>query len=133
MYASEISREISFIQYHIITHSDSASIVESEGHGKKIHCFSGRTFPTLEAGGRFYFFIRGNPQETTDWNAKVLPPHLSSLAVRITVRSVIRRITASDDSCVRGGLHGYKATGHAREKPNLPICACEICDLEIII
>ena len=40
-------------------------------------------------------------------------------------------ITASDDSCIRGGLHGYKATGHAREKPNLPICACEIGDLEI--
>ena len=45
------------------------------------------------------------------------------------MRSVIRRITASDDSCVRGGLHGYEATGHAREKP---ICACEIGDLEII-
>jgi len=42
-------------------------------------------------------------------------------------------ITASDDSCVRGGLHGYEDTGHAREKPNLPICACEIGDLEIII
>ena len=39
------------------------------------------------------------------------------------------RITASDDSCVRGGLHGYEATGHAREKPNLPICASEIGDL----
>ena len=63
----------------------------------------------------------------------MLPPQLSSLAVRITVRTVIRRITATDDSCVRGGLHGYKATGHAREKPNLPICACEIGDLEIII
>ena len=63
----------------------------------------------------------------------MLPLQLSSLAVRIMVRSVIRRITASDDSCVRGGLHGYKATGHAREKPNLPICACEIGDLEIII
>ena len=63
----------------------------------------------------------------------MLPPQLSSFAVRITVRSVIRRITGSDDSCVRGGLHGYKATGHAREKPNLPICACEIGDLEIII
>ena len=62
----------------------------------------------------------------------MLPPQLSSLAIRITVRSVIRRITASDDSCIRGGLHGYKATGHAREKPNLPICACEIGDLEII-
>ena len=60
----------------------------------------------------------------------MLPPQLSSLAVRIMVRSVI---TASDDSCVRGGLHGYKATGHTREKPNLPICACEIGDLEIII
>ena len=38
-----------------------------------------------------------------------------------------RRITASDDSCVRGGQHGYEATGHAREKP---ICACEIGDLD---
>ena len=68
-----------------------------------------------------------------------LPPQLSSLAVRITMRSVICTAlgtaigTASDDSCVRGGLHGYKATGHAREKPNLPICAYEIGDLEIII
>ena len=63
----------------------------------------------------------------------MLPPQLSSLAVRITVRSVIRRITASDDSCIRGRLRGYKATVHAREKPNLQICACEIGDLEIII
>ena len=65
----------------------------------------------------------------------MLPPQLSSLAViRIRLRSVIRRITASDDSYVRGGLHGYEAaTGHAREKPNLPICACEVGDLEIII
>ena len=69
------------------------------------------------AGGSFFFKINsvgkspGNPQETTDWNAKMLLPQLSSLAVRITVRSVIRRITASDDSCVRGGLHGYEATG----------------------
>ena len=64
-----------------------------------------------------------------------LPPQLSSLAVRITMRSVIRTAlgTASDDSCVRGGLHGYKATGHAREKPNLLICAYEIGDLEITI
>ena len=75
-----------------------------------------------------------------------LPPQLSSLAIRITMRSVIRTAmdnivhvyyiihgTASDDSCVRGGLHGYKATGHAREKPNLLICAYEIGDLEIII
>ena len=67
-----------------------------------------------------------------------LPPQLSSLAVRmtlLTMRSVIRTAlgTASDDSCVRGGLHGYKATGHAREKPNLPICAYEIGDLEITI
>ena len=64
-----------------------------------------------------------------------LPPQLSSLAVRITMRNVIRTAlgTASDNSCVRGGLHGYKATGHAREKPNLPICAYEIGDLEIII
>ena len=78
-------------------------------------------------GGSFLFlklFQWGNPQETTDWNAKMLPPQLSSLAIRITVRSVICRITASDDSCVRGGLHGYKDTGHAREKPNLPICTC---------
>ena len=51
------------------------------------------------------------------------------------MRSVIRTAlgAASDDSCVCGGLHGYKATGHAREKPNLPICAYEIGDLEIII
>ena len=51
------------------------------------------------------------------------------------MRSVIRTAlgTASDDSSVRGGLHGYKAAGHAREKPNLPICAYEIGDLEIII
>ena len=25
------------------------------GRGKKIHCFSGKTFPTLEAGGRFFY------------------------------------------------------------------------------
>ena len=64
-----------------------------------------------------------------------LPPQLSSLAIRITMRSVIRTGlgTASDNSCLRGGLHGYKATGHAREKPNLLICAYEIGDLEIII
>ena len=51
------------------------------------------------------------------------------------MRSVIRTAlgTASDDSWVRGGLHGYNATGHAGEKPNLPICAYEIGDLEIII
>ena len=43
-----------------------------------------------------------------------------------------KRRTASDDSC--GGVRtGYKATGHAREKPHLPICACEIGELEIII
>ena len=63
----------------------------------------------------------------------MLTPQLSSLAVRITVRSVIRRITASDDRCVCGGLHAYEPTGHAREKPNLPICACKIGYLEIII
>ena len=41
---------------------------------------------------------------------KVLPPQLSSLAVRITVRSVIRRITLlTVDSCVRLRLHGYEA------------------------
>ena len=87
------------------------------------------------AGGSFFFLLIqwGNPQETTDWNAKMLPPQLSSLAVLITVRSVIRRITASNNSCVRGGLYGYEATGHAREKSNLLICACEIGDLEIII
>ena len=64
-----------------------------------------------------------------------LPPQLSSLAVQITMRSIIRTAlsTASDNSCVRGGLHGYKATGHAQEKPNLSICAYEIGDLEIII
>ena len=51
------------------------------------------------------------------------------------MRSVIRTAlgTASDDSCVRGGLHGYKTTGHAQEKPNLPISAYEIGDFEIII
>ena len=63
----------------------------------------------------------------------MLPPQLSSLALRITVRSVTRRITANDDSCLRGGLHECEATGHAREKPNLPIYECEIGDLEIII
>ena len=63
-----------------------------------------------QAGGSFLF--NSVAQETTDWNAKVLPLQLSSLAVQITVRTVIRRITASDDSCVRGGLHGYEATGH---------------------
>ena len=66
----------------------------------------------------------------------MLPPQLSSLTVRITVRNVILRITASDNSCARvcGGLHGYEAaTGHAREKLNLPICAREIGDLKIII
>ena len=26
------------------------------GHGKKIHCFSGKSFPTLEAGGQFFYF-----------------------------------------------------------------------------
>ena len=64
-----------------------------------------------------------------------LPLQLSLLAVRITMRSVIRTAlgSASDDSCIHGGLHGYKATGHAREKPNLPICAYKIGDLEIII
>jgi len=25
------------------------------GHGKKIHCFSGKTFPTLEPGSQFFF------------------------------------------------------------------------------
>ena len=54
-----------------------------------------------------------------------LPLQLLSLAVRITMRSVIRTAlgTASDDSCVCGGLHGYKATGHAREaeSADLPI------------
>ena len=27
------------------------------GLGKKVHCFSGKTFPTLEAGGQFFFFF----------------------------------------------------------------------------
>ena len=50
------------------------------------------------------------------------------------MRSVIRTAlsTPTDNSCIRGGLHGYKATGHAREKLNLLICAYEIGDLEII-
>ena len=64
-----------------------------------------------------------------------LPPQLSSLAVRITMRSVIRTAlrTASDDSCVRGGLHGYKATGHAREKPICRFAHTKLHgDLEII-
>ena len=54
----------------------SRSIGMELGHGKKIHCFSGKTFPTLEAGSRFLFFLKliqwGNPQETTNRNAKVL-------------------------------------------------------------
>ena len=107
------------------------------GRGKKIHCFSGKTFPTLEAGGRF-FFLKLVSVGKSPGNHRLECKSAATAAVvacstRITVRSVIRRITASDDSCVRGGLHGYKATGHAREKPNLPICACEIGDLEIII
>ena len=67
------------------------------------------------AGGSFFLKLIqwGNFQKTTDWNAKMLTPQLSSLAVRITVRSVIRRITASDGRCLCGGLHGYEATGHA--------------------
>ena len=32
-------------------------IVHYLGHGKKIHCFSGKTFPTLEAVGRFFFIF----------------------------------------------------------------------------
>ena len=27
----------------------------SVGHGKEIHCFSGKTFPTLEVGCRLFF------------------------------------------------------------------------------
>ena len=43
------------------------------------------------------------------------------------MRSVIR--TASNDIVAVE----YEATGHAREKPHLPICACEIIgDLELI-
>ena len=80
-------------------------------------------------------FPGNHKQECKSVASYRLSPQLSSLAVRITMRSVIRTAlgTASDDSCVRGGLHGYKATGHARGKPNLPICAYEIGDLEIII
>ena len=33
------------------------SRTEHLGHGKKIHCFSGKTFTTLEAVGRFFFFF----------------------------------------------------------------------------
>ena len=52
---------------------------------------------------------------------------------RVCIAKAAVNETVSDDSCVRGGLHGYKATGHAREKPNLPICRYEIGDVEIII
>ena len=31
--------------------------------------FSGETFPTLEAGGRLFFFVGYNPQETTNRTA----------------------------------------------------------------
>ena len=27
------------------------------GHGKKIHCFSGKNFPTLGVGAQFFFFF----------------------------------------------------------------------------
>ena len=74
--------------------------------------------------------ILGTEFLTLDWIIRSI-----RLTTGIKMKSVIRTAlgTASDDSCVRGGLHGYKATGHAREKPNLPICAYEIGDLEIII
>ena len=88
------------------------------------------------AGGSFFkkLIQWGNRQETADWNAKMLPPQLLSLAVPRRNNGEERythRITASDNSCVRGGQHGYEATGHTRQKPNLLICTCEIGDLEI--
>ena len=84
-----------------------SSEFETLGHGKKIHCFSGKT---LEAGRRFFFInsvgIPRKPQTgmLKCWSCSLvpgLPPQLPSLAVRITGRSVIR--TASDDTC-GGGL-----------------------------
>ena len=69
---------------------------------------SRQNFPYFRGGRPVLNAVEGNPQENTHRNAKVLhslvpglPLQLSSLAVRITVRSVIR--TASDDSC-GGGL-----------------------------
>ena len=44
------------------------------------------------------------------------------------MRSVYIR-TASDELRWRTGY--CEATGHAQEKPHLPICACEIGDLEL--
>ena len=77
---------------------------------------------SYNTGSFFFFFnefsgeIPRKPQTGMQKCSLVpgLPPQLSSLAVRITMRSVIRTAlgTASDDSCVHGGLHGYKATGH---------------------
>ena len=73
-----------------------SSEFETLGHGKKIHCFSGKT---LEAGRRFFFInsvgIPRKPQTgmLKCWSCSLvpgLPPQLSSLAVRITGRSVIR-------------------------------------------
>ena len=61
----------------------SADSTRRLGHGKKIHCFSGKTFPTLEAVGRFFFLKLiqwGNSQETTNRNAKVYPRTRSSTA-----------------------------------------------------
>ena len=57
----------------------------------------------------------GNPQETTNRDAKVLvmySPQLLSLAVRITVRSVTH--TASDNSC--GGLGTRLQVMHERSR-----------------
>ena len=91
-------------------------------------------FPYFRGGRPVLFFFLINSVGKFPGNHKQECRSVASY-VRITMRSVIRTAlgTASDDSCVRGGLHGYKATGHAREKPNLPICAYEIGDLEIII
>ena len=97
--------------------------VEQLGRGKNIHCFSSKTFPTLEGGGRFFLFnyFSGEiPRKSQTgmqkcWSCSLvpgLPRQLSSLTVRITVRSVIR--TASDDSC--GGLDTRLQVKHERSR-----------------
>ena len=79
---------------------------------KFIVSHAGKTLPTSEAGDQFFFFIINSVGKSPENHKQEmqkclsyslvpgLPLQLSSLAVRITVRSVI--CTASDDSY--GGL-----------------------------
>ena len=84
-------------------------------------------------GGSFFFLINsvGKSPRNHRLECKNAATALTAAVVTCSTNNgeerYTHRVTASDDSCVRGGQHGYEATGHAREKP---IWACKIGDLD---